>query len=697
MRISQFYRGHAWPVAALALSFGAPDLAIADASQAKPMIEITIQGGTEARPPAYSTPKEQAPVTTPDTAALLRRAPGGGVNSNGPLTGIAQYRGMYGDRVNVLIDGTHISSGGPNGMDPPLSYIPRAQLESLQIIRGIAPVSSGLESIGGTVLATSRRSHFAADDAVSPGGEINAGGASVDSSTELSALGSVANRDHRLHLYGSRENGGNYRFPDGKVKASRFERVNFGGGYGFRSAGQTFSIDLRRNETDPTGTPALPMDIVYINTSMVQGEYRGEVNGVPVHARLDWSDVDHWMSNYELRDPPMPMMTRLNDAHADGAGYRFDASVDLGPGRLLLGVDGHLADHDSTVIDPINNPMFRVQNFNDVERNVYGLFGEWNGSLARAWSLELGVRYNRIAMDAGKVSASLSSMNPDVADLQNRFNSTDRSKADDNLDLVARLVHGLSSRLALSLEAGRKTRSPSYQERYLWLPIEATNGLADGNTYVGDVDLDPEKAYEVGAGLDWRGSRFHTEPRVFYRYVDDYIQGVPAADPEVIDVDPTAFAFSNVDARLYGADAPWGVALGEHWSLDGVISYVRGKRADISDNLYRIAPLNGRVTLGYRRTRWWASVEGVFYADQDEVSETNNEQKSDAYSLVNLNAGLELGPQLTLAAGVENLTDKQYEDHLSGINRVSGSDVALGERLPGRGRSYFASLELSFD
>jgi iron complex outermembrane receptor protein len=37
--------------------------------------------------------------------------------------------------------------------------------------------------------------------------------------------------------------------------------------------------------------------------------------------------------------------------------------------------------------------------------------------------------------------------------------------------------------------------------------------------------------------------------------------------------------------------------------------------------------------------------------------------------------------------------DKEYADHLSGINRVSGTDVAVGDRIPGYGRNFYASLQ----
>ena len=674
------------------------------AEQTQQLPTMTVEDEETAGASLYPVELDQQPVTTPDTAQLLRTAPGANVNRNGPLTGLAQYRGMYGDRVNVLVNGIYINSGGPNGMDPALSYVPRSQLGALQVVRGIAPVSSGTETLGGTIIAEARRGEFASSDDAKASAEITGGGATVDSSYDVGGLGSVATRNHKLDLYGSRENGGNIEYSSGKIRASRHERNNFGAGYGFRTGAQEFLVDVRRNETDPTGTPALPMDIVLINTSIVQGEYNGRIGQYNLHAQGFWTDVNHKMSNYELRNPPNPMMTRLNNTSSDGLGYRADVSFPLASGALMVGVDGHLDGHDATITDPVNNPAFRVDNFNDIKRNVYGFFTEWDGALARGWDLQLGARYNRVNSDAGDVFASTAMASPPNGPfiLQNRFNNADRSKSDNNFDLVAKLSHALNSQLTLLAEAGHKTRSPSYQERYLWLPLQATNGLADGNNYVGDINLDPEKAYEVGLGLNWATGRFYFEPRAFYRYVDDYIQGVPATDPVVIAVstmggDPTPLQFANVDAKLYGADAAWGVTLNNNWRLDGIVSYVRGERDDIDDDLYRIAPLNGRATLTYQRNAWWTALEGVAYAKQDEVSETNNEQKTDAYQLLNLRGGLSVGRGLSLSAGVENILDSTARDHLVGLNRVTDSDVAVGERLPSPGRSFFASLQYRYD
>ena len=52
---------------------------------------------------------------------------------------------------------------------------------------------------------------------------------------------------------------------------------------------------------------------------------------------------------------------------------------------------------------------------------------------------------------------------------------------------------------------------------------------------------------------------------------------------------------------------------------------------------------------------------------------------------------------LAISLGVENVFDKDYEPHWSGINRVANSDVAVGDRVPGPGRNYFATLQYKYD
>lgn len=659
-----------------------PAMAVEDAAQSGERYRVDLQ---------------RAPVTSPDVGGLLRRTPGGQVNRNGGLTGIAQYRGLFGSRVNVLVDGMHINGGGPNAMDTPLSYIPRAQLASLEVTRGIAPVSAGLETLGGSISARSRGSQFEAGTAFVPHLEIGAGAASVNDSSFVNLLATLANDRQRAHVSAGTEYGSHTDIPGGRILPSRYERQRYGLGYGLRSGSHEISLDYGRNETGKSGTPSLPMDIILVDSDLLRAGYQGQLGAHRVTGQLSWSDIYHEMSNFVLRNPPG--LTRMNATDSTGFGWKLTVSRPLGAGLATLGVDGHLAGHNATISDP-NNAMFRVDNFNDIQRDRYGVFGEWMRPLGEANEVELGLRYTRVDMDAGEVGISMPPGSP-PANLAARFNAAERARADDNLDWVVEWTHHAARELDIVVGVARKTRSPSYQERYLWLPLESTAGLADGNRYVGDIDLDPEVSHQLELGLDWGRGGHYASPRLFYREVADYIQGTPASDPLVIGVstangDPTPLQFSNVDATLYGADMAFGAALGGHWHVDGVLSYVRGKRDDIDDNLYRIYPLTGSLALAYHRERWSLSAETLFAARQDRVSATNNERPTGGYGVLNLQGQWRLAPGLLLTAGVENLFDKRYAEHTTGINRVMGVDLQPGERIPSPGRSVYLSLDYRY-
>lgn len=148
-----------------------------------------------------------------------------------------------------------------------------------------------------------------------------------------------------------------------------------------------------------------------------------------------------------------------------------------------------------------------------------------------------------------------------------------------------------------------------------------------------------------------------------------------------------ALEFANTDAELHGIDIAWGYYLTETLTLEGVVTYVRGERTDIDDDLYRLSPLNGRVALTYEGERWSANVESVLYAAQRRVSAYNGEQPTAGYGVLNVGAEWRTRPGLTLYARIANALDKRYRDHLDGINRVTAVDVPVGERMPGAGRS----------
>ncbi len=692
----------ALPVSLAILSCTVSPLALA---QDNPLTDVITVTGQRSDLTAFQTvsPESEPVVAGADTTALIARLPGAASLGNGVLSGQVQYRGLFGDRLNIRINGQSFASGGPNLMDPPLHYGPVPLIERIEVDRGVSPVSAG-PGLAGGLDAVLKSSRFGEGDDFTLGYDLTLAGHTADESHAAGGLVSLANERWRFHVLGAQEAGGDRETPYGTIGDSAHERQVLGLGGGWQSGGHEWAVDLRRSETGPTGNPPFPMDIRFFDTDMAQLRYRGEFDTVRLDLRAGWSDVDHAMNNYDLRPAPA-MMMQWRESYAQAQTRTRSAALAMNAmgGELRVGLDHRQADHAVTITNP-NNPAFFIASFPDIEMARTGGFVEWTGALPSGWQGELGLRLDHHTAQSGL--ASMGAAVPAMPGLlAMTFNASGRDWEDDTLDAVARLWRPLSDRTILRVNLARKTRVPGYVERFAWLPTSASGGLADGNTYVGDLALEAETAWIGEIGLDWTSSHAYARPTLFIRRIENYIQGVPFdATPGVTDTpvemvsamngDPTPLRFGNVEAELYGLDADFGYRIDAHWRVDGTLSVVRGERRDIEDNLYRVAPPNLRIGVSHDASVWSATLEMLATAKQDRVSQANGEQATPGQILLNAYARWDIRDGVSLSAGIENILDQAWRDHLAGYNRNAGSDIALGDRLPGNERSLGVRLSI---
>lgn len=646
-----------------------------------------------------------------DNGDLLRLFPGGNRNSNGPVTRISQYRGMFGAQNNISIDGLGYKSGCPNWMDSPLSAIPQSQTQSVTLSRGLGSVAVMEEGLGGSIAIDVRREGFSGQDSWGTFGRFGAGYGSNASSWGASLYTGVNNRNNWLDMAASLDKGDDYEFNGGTVAATEYDRKQYRFGYGHRFTVADVSIGAVINRTGESGTPALPMDIIYIDSEQYSLAVDSRGGEGDLSFKISTTSVDHVMNNFTLRPPPTTMngMKKLRSTLAVGDNGDFKLTYGRAPGESewLLGADGKTERHDADLGNPAND-MFYITMFNRIKRDRYGVFAQLT-RVAGDWGIEAGLRYNDLTMNAGEVGGNLAMMGgkPMPVTQQDRldalaaaFNEADRHKKDGQLSAIFKASRQLGDG-RLNLGVGRKVRSPSYQERYLWLPMEATSGLADGRTYLGDIDLKPETSIEFTAGVDWAFGRFKLTPEAYYRDVSNYIQGVPSTNPvanqfALMMGGQLPLQYANVDAELYGLDMGYEFEINAAWLLRGNLGYVRGKRTDVKDNLYRIAPLSSYLELTWRQEKYFVAMESIAASSQSKVSAYNNEKPSAGWGILNLRGGYDLGRVFVLNFGVENLFDKAYQDHLGGYNRVIGSDVPLRERLYSMGRNYYIKLNANW-
>lgn len=646
---------------------------------------------------------EQAPLLGPDAAGLVARLPGAALVDNGSISGQVQYRGLFGPRAPVAIDGAAVASGGPNLMDPPLHYAPMPLVERIEVDRGVAAVSRG-PGMGGGMNVVLKGVDFASGHDIEYEAETMASVRSVDGSYAVGGVVGGASESRRFQLLFSREEGGDIAFSGGDIPNSHHERTVYGLGGGLASGDHAVSLDYRRLDTGPTGNAALAMDIEHVETDVARLAYEGMAGDIAIDAAIGWTDVSHGMDNFSQRPNPDPTRHRYTVATANTVSAELTVGFEALGGDLELGIDREEAEHDVLISNP-NNAAFFLGSLPDISIERTGAYAQWEGVILSLES-ELGIRADWHSDDAG-LARTGAAVPAGAQMLAGMFNMADRAHDDTTVDAVARFWRHTDGPLTWRLTLAHKTRMPSYVERYAWLPTGASGGLADGNTYVGDLHLEPETADSIEAGFDWRGESGYLRPTVFYRRVDDFIQGVAYdATPGVIDTpvemvsmmngDATPLRFANVDAEFFGVDADFGWQLSRAWRIDGVASLVRGDRRDIDEPLYRMAPARLLLDLTYEQADWSVSLESQFVAEQDRVSATNSEQATDGYEVFGANLDWYARDNILVTLGVENLFDETYERHLSGYNRVAGGDVAVGDRLPGQGRGAYARISAAF-
>lgn len=665
-------------------------------------IIVTAKRGGTIASDAVAAPHQIA--LPADAAAIAARVAGADIFGNGALSGQLSYRGLAGERVLGRVNGQRFASGGPNAMDPPLHYAPSILVERIDVARGVAPVAEG-PALGGAINAVLVQAQFTDSASLAPQARMASQYRSVDESHAMGGLAALANDNWRIGLIASREQGEDYRVPGGTAVGTLFERNLYGIHAGYRTGAGELFVEYRRSETDPSGNPPFALDMVYFNTDFVQGGFRGQIaEDVGLTLRLGHVAVRHLMDNQTLRQPAAaPLQARATFADADT--MTAEAALRIGQSRshIEIGADAEITDRFVTITNP-TNPAFFIDSQPDVRADRLGAYLQWRGGIGEV-QFELGGRIDRTEQSAGIPQLGTAvPMGP--RGLAAAFIASGRSASDTTFDGVARLwieSGALTPRLTLA----RKTRVPSVLERFAWLPTEASFGLADGNIYVGNQALEPEVAYIAEAGFDLENDWLNLRLTVFYRRVDNFIQGTPFDDTadtvnSLVEMvasmsgDPTPLKFRNTDAALYGADVDFVVRPLRQIELAGTAGIVRGQRRDIADDLYRIPPANLRLSATWATERLALGAELFAAADQDRVSQTNSELPGDGFAIIGLFARYSLNEQLALEGGIENLLDEAYAPHLAGRSRVGASDVPLLERLPGPGRGVWVRLTVQF-
>jgi iron complex outermembrane receptor protein len=632
----------------------------------------------------------------------LRRLPGMSINGNGPVTGIPQYRGMFGDRLAISIDGAPIDGAGPNAMDSPLSHVVSKPATKLTFYRGIAPVTAGVETLGGAVkIETDLPQRFSIEPSTSARAQIQhndqgnaehyTGDLGYATDTIFASINGLKQQRDQV------EDGRSLEVPN-----SFYSRSGFGTELGIRHGQHLLHGVYQRVDTNDSGTPALAMDIKYIDAAWyrLQYTYSNPTSSGPdtkLQLKMYGNSNQHDMNNFDHRPIHSSTQARLNSVDSIARGYEGIWQDSVGYGALTAGMSWHNNSHNSVITNPVLENL-KVNNFNQVERTRKSAYLEWLTEIEDV-AVTFGSRFTKVDMQAGNIANTMAMMNSNIAALVERFNASDRELGFSFMDLSAHAQGSFNRAWQWQAAIAQKHRAPSYTELYVWLPLGISAGLADGNNYLGNLALNEETANQVDLGFSYQSAQLTIAPRIFYQSIQDYIVGSPSEDAVANMVSTmmsgsSPLQWQNTDATIWGADVLMTAQLTNKIGLDMTASWVRGTRDDLNQPLYRIAPASLITQLHWRDEKLTLSIESQLFASQQQVSEIQNETPSAGAGIINLSSQYRFNENVRVSFSAKNVFDKVYQTHLGGINRVADTDVAVGEKLYETGRELSASLTL---
>jgi iron complex outermembrane receptor protein len=723
---------------------------------AEPILTTVVVTASRDQAPPLATTVDAASVqtlrsATSDTASLLRDVPGVSLYGAGGVSSLPSIHGLADDRLRIKVDGMDLIASCPNHMNPALSYLDPGNVGTLKVYAGITPVSVGGDSIGGTIIADTPAPTFAAPGQGSlfkgeagafyrSNGNAKGGNVAATYATESFSMtysGATAESDN----YNA---GGDFKnftatgrpghtLPRDEVGSTAYKTENHTLGFAFKGGNHLVEAKLGYQEMPYQLYPNQRMDLLDNTQHRLNLRYLGQFDWGKLEARAYYEKVDHFMEfgpdkkflyTAGNSSQGMPMKT---EGKTTGASVKADIVLTQ---QDLLRVGGEyqryrLDDWWPPVAGGMMMGPNAFLNINDGERDRTALFGEWEKRLSPQWLTLLGLRYERVNTDAGPIHGyntayfPISIIGMDMMSQKRdatNFNKSDRSQTDNNWDLTALARYTANANSDIEFGFARKLRSPNLYERYTWstaaMMAIMNNTVGDGNGYLGNPDLKPEKAYTVSATFDWhaadRGWEFKATP--YYTRVTDYIDAVQwngttnAQRTTPLLNQFTVLRYTNQSARLYGLDLSGHMPLAKtgwgDWGVKGLLSYTNGENRDTGDDLYNIMPLNAKLTLTHKSGGWDNGVELVMVKSKNDTSVVRNEIETSGYSLLNLR-GSYSWKQARIDFGVENLFDRSYDLPTGGAYTGQGATMGInaipwGIAAPGMGRSVYAGVNYKF-
>lgn len=318
--------------------------------------------------------------------------------------------------------------------------------------------------------------------------------------------------------------------------------------------------------------------------------------------------------------------------------------------------------------------------------------------------VEAGLRYDLVGMSAEGVHQQprtpVSLYNYSPQQLYDRYYGPgrDNDSLDHNISGRLRAEQSVAAGILAFADVSRLVRSPDYGERYL------------GNTgptallEVGNPELRPEQHHRLTLGGNAVGGGFRkygqgsaagawrVEASGWHDRIDDFVTiDTARLQPGVLRND-RALIYRNVDASISGVSADVQSVVADHFAVRLNLTGQRGRNRTDGRPLHQVAPFEANLFLdtfgGDADLGWNAGTRLRAVASRRSVDgdlNTGNGQDTagpaGGFATLDVYGGLRFGDDVAVTAGIDNVFDKLYREHIKATPQTS---QGIMPNAPGR-------------
>lgn len=636
---------------------------------------------------------------------VLANEPGIAVGGDGVWATNINIRGFAENRLVTLVDGFRVETA--TDLTASLSMIDVNDVERVEVIKGAQSVLYGTGAMGGIVNIITKDGHFASQPYIN--GSVIGGFASANSSYSGYASVNTGGERWFLKANGTFTEAQNVNTPMGELPNSQFTANNFSAKLGVKPLdNHIFKAQFQRYWASDVGIPggsAFPGPATASYSDIGRQLFSASYEVTSISNALSSLKLSYF-NQYILRDvllfpntvteAPVPIGTQRTSPqyftptgeHLTN-GLQLQSTWNIGDNNTLIaGIDAWernlLTEREKYIKVEVFNTVGDLMVTNNIVRgetptpkstfSTAGIFAQNESRLLDdKLTLILGGRADGIR--------TKNELNFDVDYLiingiRNDLPPNQRTTFEAGEQTLfswsanAGVLFTVAPDIDLSANLARSFRAPSLEESFKFIDL--------GNiVLLGNPSLKSESGFATDLGLRIWKQNFTAQVGIFANWIDNMIVETPGEYTYTINTGPLegtegtlpALVNANVSkARLYGYDLKLQYKATKDMVIFGSGAYVRGEDTEAGTNLPQIPPLSGRFGLRYNLIKIGsleASILGT--SKQDKVAE--GETVTDGYHRIDMavstnrfSVGL---TKVQLFAGVDNLTNNSYTNHLS--------------------------------